>query len=444
MEKLIQDKQAALLHLIQHIGLTQVKRDGSDRNLHDYSHYQVLLNLLMEKGSPAPLREKFARLGWSNKEPRVAARNFLYEYSEVKSAAPVQPGQIISFYDQANEFLLGVATRVNEAGCPTEYVKLEDRNYNLSLKLVKEEIPLDKIFEILDPNTEARQWGEKDSASAFYVSGKQDALRRLIQLQGMHPDIEVKIGGTSYSLNSYKDIHLFRHLAMNCPLEFRTAFFLEDYDRLKNLCSFFGEGIKDYQASTGLAYGTILFLKDEGIGVLLANDVNGLPAIMLSLYQGTFNFCQVNRDMIETYWYPSVEAYKHTGIKSAAYNDLDGFIRKLVMWWHTGEFGNKPLYKSEAFLDKKYLSDSFIDMLKKGPDTRSGWQNYLAAQGAGIQNNAGKVEPGDLVLLATDQGINPAIALHRNQCMYFDYEYSQRLVWDGKTKDVLCIWKANQ
>jgi hypothetical protein len=438
MEKLIQDKQAALLHLIQHVGMKQVTRNGTNCKFYDYNLYQVLLNLLMEKGSPASVREQFNHLGWAG---RVNVQNFLYEYAEVRSAAPVEPGQIFSFWNKANKFFRGVVLKVNESGCPVEYIALEEKDYDVYVRLVKEEIPLRKIYEIFDPETEPRTWKEDEEAAGFYVNNGNDSLRRLIRLQSANPDTDVKIGGVSYSLGSYYDIDIFRHLALNSPLEFRPAFFINDHSKMAVICNYFGEGGKKYEDADKLKYGTILFLKNNGIGVLLSNDAEGKPVIMLSLYNGVFQYCQVKREEIDKYWYPSVKVPQLAEVNNPAYKDVNGFIRSMILWWYTGDFGNKTLFKSEDVLNEKYVSPELIEMLKQGPDTRAGWRDYLASKGKGLLHNGTPVQAGDLLLFTTEEGINLGIALHKKFAVSFNYEYSQKLVWHDSIKDLLYVWR---
>lgn len=439
MEKLIQDKQAALLHLLQHVGLSQVIRDGVTRKFYDYNHYQVLLNLLMEKGSPAPLREKFAYLSWAKP---ANVRNFLYEYGDPRSAAAVEPGQIMSFWNKSGKLMVGVALKVNAQGAPLEYVVLEERSYTLFLELVKEEVPTDMVYEIFEPYTTARNWAPEESAAAFYSDGTNDSLRRLLQLQGANPNMEVKIGGTAYSLSTYTDTDLFRHLALHSPLEFRSAFFINSFSKLSTICRFFGDGLKNYTDGDQLRYGTILFLKDQGMGVLLLNSAAGIPAIMLSLSQNSYRYMRVKKEEIISYWYPSTEPFPYVPAGNPAYTDLNGFIRHLVLGWHLKGFGNKPLFKSPLFLNEKYLSANFISLLKQGPDKRSEWHTYLSAKGKGLQSNATEIAPGDLLFFATENGINPAIAIQQGDVMYFSYDYEQLLTWVPRPKDLLYVWKT--
>lgn len=441
MEKLIQDKQQALLHLIQHVGYSSVKRNGAAYAFYDLPPYQVLLNLMMEKGSPATLRERFAHLGWDSK---AEVKNFLYEYSELKSAAPVQPGNLISFWNNSRKYQYGVALKVNETGNPTEYVALEEKNYKTYLRLMKQELPLSDIFEIFDPNTQPRQWADDETAREFYGDNKQDALMRMIRLQGLNPDGQVKIGGDTYSLDSYQDTDLFRHLALSSPLDLRPALFIKDHKSLLTICSFFGEGVKPYQPTDVLRYGTVVFLENEGMGVILASTAQGKPAVMLSLFQSVYQYRQVKPDEIKHHWYPSVQPYKHTGVSNNAYTSLDGFIRHLVLWWYTGNFGNKPLFKSGAFLPKKHLSESFISLLNSGPDKRADWKGFLASKGKGLLHNGTEPAPGDLLIMATEEGLNPGIALHNKQVMYFNFEYAQKLVWKGVADDVLYVWRPGE
>ncbi|MCP3139234.1 hypothetical protein [Pyxidicoccus xibeiensis] len=397
MPAVFSDLNAALNHARGHVGLDEVRRGEKTHDFSKHTALQVLLGLMLEKGSTPEARRALGPLCWQ--APRSALRNFFYRHAGARGRSGVKPGDLFSWTDDGGVRREGLVLEARPDGAPAKTLALTEQGV---LQVSDAPISRAALTEVFTPSLQPRELAGEGGAREFY--GASSALAEFVARRDPDKSWEDRtVDGAERTFFYKEPKDLAALVSLKAPAWIRARIVPRaSFEGVRVAVDTLGEGVVRYTPGTQLPTGTWCF-SDDAFGVLVASTEEGLPAVLLTYADKELSYEPFDAVGPHSFWRPSVTPRRYTDdTNDEAYSDLGAELGRLRLWAHAQAeetFSDNPFFRHDAYLSESKLKPELKALLRRGPSETNDWLAWFMEYGEGVLLGA-KPRPGDFLLLA--------------------------------------------
>lgn len=402
------DFDAAALHMLAHVGLSEVTRGGADQAI-GAGGVEVLLSLLVEVGASAAAREAFGRSAWTTNGEQLFCELQRFGDGVALADGPIARGSLIGLHTrEPNRLVCGWVLDV-EDGVPTRIIAPgADLVGRKVLVLVEARVPAERIRWVWRPTGQPRVF---DIGPDPFYRDPTEVLAQVLRNIG-HRQVTLDTSPSDFD----SSLTLVRLLAVRAPTALRDRLAATRDDDLVSLLDTLGDGVRPPDLST-LRPGVVVGLRGGRAGVVLSVDTQRAAVEVAATGGRLEHIRRLPLAEVDWAWRPAVAARVWAGSDvSPEYTDVNALLNGVRVYDGHHEINyvatRDPvgLFNSSLILGSPHVRAGTRRAFAEASDMRD-CRNVAATLGEGLRaRGTATVRVGDWLFFDDGLGLVFAVA----------------------------------